>query len=206
MNKIVFDALPKIVGLTGQSGAGKTTVSDVFLEQGFGVINCDVVARVVTRPMSDCVFDIRAEFPHCVDEETMTLDRRALGEEVFRDRKKLDALNGIIFRYIRREISRVIGKYSVKYRYILLDAPTLFEAELDKRCDVIVSVTAAEDIRLGRVMKRDGLEEKRVRERFSSQYSAEFFEANSDYVIRNEGSEEELVRSAKDVIKKIKEG
>lgn len=189
-----------IVGLTGQSGAGKTLVSEIFEEHGFGVINCDQVARDVTQPMNECVFEIHDEFPECVDEETFTLNRRALADIVFSDREKLDMLNRIIFRYIRREINGMIAALKVNHEFVLLDAPTLFEAGMDKRCDYIVSVTAEEELRLKRVMERDGLDEESAGKRFASQLTAEFFETHSSYVIRNNGSMENVRSQTLDVI------
>ena len=196
----------KTVGLTGQSGAGKTMVSEIFAQRGFGVINCDQVARDVTAPMCECIFDLYQYFPECIDKKTMTLDRRALGKIVFADREKLELLNHTIFRYIRKEINWRIANMAPDLKYILLDAPTLFEAGMDERCDFVVSVTAAEEIRLRRVMERDGLDEESAKERFSSQHSTEFFEKNSDYVIRNDGSMEDVIRQTEEVIERIKGG
>ena len=67
------------VGLTGQSGAGKTVVSEIFKEHGFGIINCDMVAREVTTSGSDCNRELSEHFPACFDDK-LTLDRRAATE------------------------------------------------------------------------------------------------------------------------------
>lgn len=193
-----------IVGLTGQSGAGKTMVSEIFREHGFGIINCDMVAREVTVKGSECNRELSKHFPACFDEE-LTLDRRALGSIVFSNREKLDLLNSIIFKYITQSIEEHIAELAAKHDLILLDAPTLFEAQADKLCDVIVAVTADEDIRLDRIMQRDGLEADAVIKRFSSQHTMEFFKQNSTYVIYNNGPAEDTVRQTKAVINKIEE-
>ena len=193
-----------VVGLTGQSGAGKTLVSQIFAEKGFGVINCDMAAREVTEAGSACNRELAEIFPECFDDK-LVLDRRALGSIVFADRKKLDTLNTVIFRYIDKLLDEKIAQYSIDYEYVLLDAPTLFEAGADKKCDVIVSVTADEDIRLKRITERDSLDEASVKNRFASQHNQTFFEEKSDFVIKNNGKSEEAVRQTIDIIDKIKE-
>ena len=194
-----------VIGLTGQSGAGKTLVSKVFKENGFGVINCDMAAREVTEAGSECNCELAKIFPECFDDD-LVLDRRALGRIVFSDREKLDILNTVIFRYIDKLLDEKIAQYSIDYEYVVLDAPTLFEAGADKKCNVIVSVTADEEIRLRRITVRDGLDEASVRNRFASQHSQRFFEENSDFVIKNNGETEDAVEQTKEIIDKIKEG
>lgn len=194
-----------VVGLTGQSGAGKTLISAVFEREGFGVINCDHVAREVTEAGSGCNKELAGYFPECFDEE-FVLDRQAMGRIVFADREKLDLLNSIIFKYINALIDEKIKELSLCCDCILLDAPTLFEAGADSKCDVIVSVTADEKLRLKRVTKRDGIDEESVKKRFSSQHDEDFFEAHSDYIIRNNGSSAESEAQALKIINEIKEG
>ena len=193
-----------VVGLTGQSGAGKTLVSRVFEDNGFGVINCDTVARNVTETGSACNKELSKYFPTCFDEK-LELDRHALGSIVFSHRDKLDILNRIIFRYIRELIDENIAELSKDHSFILLDAPTLFEAGADEQCDIIVSVTADSDIRLKRIIMRDGLDEDSVLKRFESQHSEDFFRAHSDYVIENNGDTADTIVQTKMIIDKIKE-
>ncbi|MBQ8965264.1 dephospho-CoA kinase [Ruminococcus sp.] len=196
--------MSRIVGLTGQSGAGKTLVSAIFEREGFGIINCDYVAREVTEAGSECNKELAMHFPTCFDEE-LILDRQALGQIVFSDREKLDLLNSIIFRYICELIDKKIEELGLSYEYILLDAPTLFEAGADSKCDVIVAVTADENIRLGRITERDSISSEQALKRFASQHSSEFFKTNSDYVINNEGTREDTEKQVMIVINKIKD-
>lgn len=199
VNKVCYETR-WIVGLTGQSGAGKTLVSKVFEEYHFGVINCDEIARKVTAPRHECVFEILFDFPECVDEETVTLNRAALAKIIFSDKEKRDELNRLIFRYIRREVNAQIAALKLHHKFVLLDAPTLFESGFHKKCDYIVSVTADEDKRLKRVMERDGIDEESARLRFSAQHTAEFFESHSNYVIRNNTTIEDVQAQAFEVV------
>lgn len=191
-----------VAGLTGQSGAGKTTVSDAFRENGFEIINCDLVAREVTNVGSKCCKELAKLFPSCFD-ENYALNRRKLGEIVFSDKNKLQKLNDTIYPFINKLIDEKI--ISAQSNFILLDAPTLFEAGADKLCSVIVSVVADYDIRLERITKRDGISAELAKKRFSSQHTVEFFKAHSDFVIENNGSVNDTYQKTCKVINTIKE-
>ncbi|MBR1862756.1 MAG: dephospho-CoA kinase [Ruminococcus sp.] len=193
-----------VVGLTGQSGAGKTTVSRVFEENGFGVINCDLIARRVTEDGSDCNRELSQFFPLCFDKD-LHLDRAAMAKIVFSDKEKLGLLNSVIFKYINEEIGREIERLSESHAYILLDAPTLFEAGADKLCHYTVAVIAQESIRLKRITVRDRLDEQAVKKRFSSQHDEKFFKENCGYLITNDRTPKEAAEETVRIIKIIKE-
>lgn len=194
-----------VVGLTGQSGAGKTTVSRCFFENGFYVINCDLVSREVTQKGSDCNKKLAVIFPYCFDNE-LSLDRKKLGSCVFNDSNKLDLLNKTIFPFIIENINNKIAD-AVNHgeRFILLDAPTLFEAKIENSCEYIVSVVADLSIRAERICKRDNISYDDVLNRFSSQHTQDFFIKNSDFIIENNSSIESVIFQTICVINKIKE-
>ena len=131
-----------VVGLTGQSGAGKTTISDAFRENGFEIINCDIVAREVTQAGNECCKELAKLFPNCFD-ENYSLDRQKLGEIVFSDKNKLQMLNDTIYPFINKLIDEKIN--AAPSRFILLDAPTLFEAGADKLCSCLLYTSDAAD-------------------------------------------------------------
>lgn len=194
-----------VIGLTGQSGSGKTLVSDHLSECGYSVINADLVARAVTVKGSDCNKKLRTLFPDCVSDE-LELDRRKLGSIVFADREKLDLLNATIFPYINELIVKEIIFFREQgSQLVVLDAPTLFEAGADKLCDLIISVVSDDNIRQKRIAKRDNLDEKQIKDRFSSQKSRSFYVEHSDYVLENNSTKEELLLKANQLMQKIKE-
>lgn len=195
--------MSKVIGLTGQSGAGKTTVCDLFSSRGFGIINCDLTARRVTEDGSECNRILAEKFPECFD-KSLKLDRQALAREVFGNEKKLKILNDTIYPYIVKEIEKDISEMS-EYEYVILDAPTLFEAGADKLCKTIVSVIADEDIRFKRIKKRDNIPDELIRKRFSSQHSEIFFKERSDFIIENNNDKTAAAESTLAVIKAIKE-
>lgn len=195
-----------VIGLTGQSGAGKTTVCRVFEEKGFSIINADKIARQIMEKGSPCL----AELAECFSSEILngdgSLNRQLLADIVFGDKEKLKQLNAISYPYITSEILNKIKKLSdEKCKFVLLDAPTLFESRADDFCNLIISVTATEKNRTARIAERDGLNSEQIKKRFSSQHTERFFINHSDFIIKNNKSVDELVEKAKEVAEKIKE-
>lgn len=191
------------VGLTGQSGAGKTTVSEVFKNHGFSVINCDTAAREAVLPETECAKELEEKFPQLFTGGK--LDRKKAASLLFSNRALLDSYNSVIFPHI---ITLINSKIKIEEengaRYILLDAPTLFEAGIDKKCDCVVSCIADRSIRINRIMNRDLLTYELAEKRLASQKSEKFFIENSDYIIENSGEINKAISSAEAVINKIK--
>ncbi len=193
-----------VVGLTGQTGAGKTTVSNIFSQCGFYIINCDIIARKVTEDGSDTARELEKEFPDFFDNGC--LNRRQAAKMLFSDRELLDRYNAAIFPMINRLIEQNIKAAEEKgYRFVLLDAPTLFEAGADRLCNAVVSCTADTDKRIKRITERDGLTEEEAIARIRSQHSEDFFRDHSDYLIENNKTKEELAAAAFTAAKTIKE-
>lgn len=196
----------RVIGLTGQSGAGKTTVSRVFSQNGFAVIDADIISREVTQKGQPCLTELSEAFGSDIINSDGTLNRKRLGSIVFFDREKLRQLNGIIYPYIIYRIISRIDELSEEGReLILLDAPTLFEANADDLCDLIISVTADESIRMSRIIARDNITPEAAKKRFESQYSEHFFVNHSDFVIINNKTPDVLAAKAEEVAGKIKE-
>lgn len=193
-----------ITGLTGQSGAGKTTVSNVFKNEGFSVINCDLVARNVTKQGSECNRELSKYFPECFD-NNFVLDRQKLAKIVFSDKESLLLLNATIFPYITKAIEAEIENISSSgSEYILLDAPTLFESGANKLCDVIVSCIADRETRIARIALRDNIQKELIENRFNSQKTEKYFIEHSDYIIDNSKDKHFAELQCKEIIKKIK--
>ncbi len=195
-----------VVGLTGQTGAGKSTVSRVFAENGFAVIDADRIARKVVEKGSSCLAEITDIFGGGILCSDGTLDRKALGAIVFTDKTKLETLDTIIYPYITGEILRLIGKYSEEgKKLILLDAPTLFESRSDDFCEIIISVLAEPEIRKKRIINRDSITDEQAQNRMNSQLDADFFITHSDYIIENNGSLDTVRGISKEVSDKIRD-
>ena len=193
----------KIIGLTGQSGSGKSTVSDIFSDNGFIRIDADAVSRHVAGNPA-FLDEAKLLYPDCVNDDG--LDRKKLASIVFADEEKLIEYTSIIFPYIVQNIFDLIRDAADRGAdYILLDAPTLFESGLDDICNVIVSVTAPYDILVDRIIRRDGINEDMAKLRLSAMKSAEWYISRSDYCISNSGTLDKLRECVLSIITQIKD-
>jgi dephospho-CoA kinase len=175
-----------VVGITGQSGAGKSVVSDMLRAGGFPVIDADSVAREVTRKGGPCLADLALEYGTGILDSSGSLNRRALGRLVFGQPDKLARLNEITHPYIIGEIEREIARLLKKgERAVFIDAPILFESGADKLCDKIVAVVAPKSVRVARIKERDGLSDEEARARAASQQKREYYAAKSNILIEN---------------------
>ncbi len=195
-----------VVGLTGQTGAGKTTVCKVFSENGFSVINADHISRLVMEKGQPCLAEICEFFGKDILLENGNLDRPKLAGLVFTDKKKLELLNSITYPYITAEILKMIRELSAEgKKLILLDAPTLFESRADDFCELIISVISREEFRAERIMKRDNISRESAQYRMDSQLKEEFFRTHSDFIIKNNSDIDNLFAVATEVTDKIKD-
>ncbi len=193
-----------IVGLTGMSGAGKTTACKVFSDCNFGVINCDNVARIVVEKGRPALKELEKSFGSDVILPDGNLNRKKIGNLIFSDEKARIKFNGIIYPYISYEMIMSAVKYIESgYKFILLDAPTLFESGTDSFCDIIVSVVTDREKSIERIMKRDNLTHNEAENRLSSQFPPEFYRERSDYCVENKGTVEDLESEIKNIAVKI---
>lgn len=192
-----------IIGLTGQSGSGKSTVSRFFSDNGFYVIDADKLAHEASN-MSAFLDEVSLMFPECV--VNGSLDRKITAATVFSNREALNKYTSIIFPYITQLVfDRISQSQKEGYKFVLFDAPTLFESELDDICNAVVCVIASYETLLKRITVRDGITQDMASLRLSSQKSAEWYSDKSDYVISNNGTPQELVITSLKIITDIKE-
>lgn len=174
-----------VIGLTGQSGAGKSTASGIFKSCGIPVIDCDKISREVST-FPEFLKKVENAFPGYTDENG--LKRREFGSLVFNDHEKLKIYGEIIFPMIRKELfKRLKSLKETGERIVILDAPTLFESGMDEICSAVVSVIAPLDIKIKRILERDGIPVELAQARLSSQFKEKFFYDRSDWVIVNGG-------------------
>lgn len=190
-----------VVGLTGMSGAGKTSACNVFAENGYEIVNCDLISRQVVSKSSKCLEEIKAAFGDVIL-PSGELDRKKVAGIVFTSEQKREQLNKIIYPYISYIVIDKILSWSGK---ILLDAPTLFESGIDSLCGVIVSVVCDKNVSIERIMKRDGLTAEQAENRLSSQHGIEFYRSHSHFCAENNGTEEQLKAKIRSIIAEIGE-
>lgn len=181
----------KVIGLTGNSGCGKGAVASVMAEQGALIIDCDKIAHENMMSYGIAYGDIVSAFGKGILGSDGEIDRKALGSVVFNDGNKLELLNSVTHKYITEEVKRRIYLNKDK-KCIVIDAPLLIEAGLDKMCDSIWAVYAHLEIRIERVMLRDNIDRKSAVLRFKNQMKFEDIAKIADVIIRNESDMEEL--------------
>ena len=178
----------KIIGLTGPSGAGKGVVASKLAKLGWAVIDADKVYHSLLIPPSRCLDSIRREFGDGVILPSGELDRRALASIVFAPdaKERLETLNCITHGFVIKDARRLISEYEdMGYSGVVFDAPLLIESGFLTDCDELIVVIASEDIRIQRIMERDGLSRERAEARIKSQPSMEFYISHASYVVEN---------------------
>ncbi len=173
-----------IIGLTGPTGSGKSTVSEFFKEIGYVIINADEIARRALMPGSSCLKQVCGVFGEDILNADGTLDRQKLAGRAFSSKESTEMLNDITHPWIFLQVLKICRENidSGKNRFVF-DAPLLFESNSDIMCDCVVSVTAPVGLRLERLKKRDGLSEEQLKKRMSAQHDDEFYIGKSDFVI-----------------------
>ena len=199
-----------IIGLCGRSGSGKTTVCKAFEVFGIRSIDTDKVYRELTSPYADgnpseLVRTIAKHFGECVIAVDGALDRRALAEAVFGDgkREKLELLNSLTHAPILERTEEMAAEFAeAGAKGVIVDAPALFESGFDKKCDVIICVTAPDDVLIKRITARDGISDDAAAKRLSSQMSVEELSRRADHIIVNDGKTN-LCEAAAKIAEKI---
>jgi dephospho-CoA kinase len=183
---------PLRIGLTGGIGSGKTLVARLFKEFGAAIVDADAIAREVGAPGGPAYEGIVSAFGPAVVHADGTLDRKALGDRVFTDAAARRRLNALTHPHIRRrmaeEASRLGSVPGVEV--IVLDIPLLLETTdgRDLGLDGIVVVDADDDVRVGRLVARDGFSEADARRRLAAQMPLREKVARADWVIDNNGT------------------
>lgn len=193
-----------VIGLTGPTGAGKGRVAALFAAFGLPVIDADAVYHSLLLPPSRCLDELAEHFGHEILSPDGMLDRRALGTIVFADPEALQALNTITHHYVMAEIRRTLDRLRREdVLAAVIDAPQLFEAGAEKDCNVIVSVLADRELRLDRVVLRDGISREQAIGRMQSQKSDDFFRSHSDYIIENNDAGDNLLPHVRKILSEM---
>lgn len=190
----------KVIGLCGGSGSGKSAVSKIFEKFNIPSIDTDLVYREITSYDSDCMRALALAFGESVKNDDGSLNRERMRELVFfgsdRDSNRM-ILNKITHEFVLAETESLIKKYGSEGREaVIADVPLMFESGFDKRCDILIAVIAADDVRISRIMKRDNISMEQAKARIAVQISSDELVKRVDYVIENnkdiEGLEKDI--------------
>lgn len=176
----------KIIGLTGLTGAGKSTVAQKLMAYGCYHIDADKVAREVINNNENVKNKLKEHFGDDVINEDGTTNRPLLASRAFANEESTNALNEITHPAVTEEIKSIIKDMEeIGYRGVIIDAIALFESGEDALCDFTVAVIAPKEIRLERIMKRDNITEEKALERINAQKDESFFTSRADFVLWN---------------------
>lgn len=176
-----------IIGITGGSGCGKTTLLEMIRQQGGLVLDCDAIYHTLLKTDEAMLAAIEKRFPGTV--ENGSLLRKKLGAIVFADEKALLDLNTITHSTVKREVQNRLEKQPA---LAAIDAIGLFEGELDCLCNVTVAVTAPREARIHRLMERDGIDRAYAEKRIDAQKPENWFREKCDHVLANDGTYEQF--------------
>jgi dephospho-CoA kinase len=192
----------KIIGLTGGIGSGKSTVSAILKEQGYLIIDADELSREVSKKGSPLLRLLVREFGIEIIREDGTLDRKKLADLAFDNQHGTRRLNELVQTAILVKAMELFNdlRISREVEVCFFDVPMLYEAGWDRYTDSVWLVTAPEDIRLSRVVRRDHSRRQEVLARMKLQMSEEEKLKRADVVLDNSGSEENLQKQVMEAI------
>ena len=187
-----------IIGITGGTGCGKTTLLNCIRDAGGMILDCDAIYHELLASGREMLDAIEGRFPGTV--ENGTLNRKKLGSIVFSDTAALEDLNRITHSAVKQEVLR---RLNATPALAAIDAIGLFEGGLAELCDVTVAVTAPIEQRVQRLIVRDGISEDYARSRIAAQKSEEWFRSRCDAVLDNSGDIQSYKTKCLDFLKGI---
>ena len=187
-----------ILGITGGTGCGKTTLLKEIEARGGLVLDCDAVYHELLTRDHALLNAINDRFPGVVVDKK--LERKKLGAIVFADEQALMDLNAITHGAIKAEIVR---RLSENPKLAAIDAIALFEGGLAELCHTTVAITAPRDARIQRLMKRDGISAQYAENRINAQKSEDWFRQMCEHTLHNDGTPEEFQRKCSEFLDSI---
>ena len=190
----------KIIGLTGPTGAGKSSLKTVAEKLGYKVIDCDITARKAVEKGTKGLMALVNTFGEDILFSDGSLNRKALAQKAFSTPQNTELLNKILLPFITELVLK-----ECEGDKVLLDAPTLFESGLNEKCTATVGVLADRETRIERIKNRDNLSEDEALTRINAGKTDEFYKQNADFVIYNNGETEEFQKEFEVILSKIGE-
>jgi dephospho-CoA kinase len=194
-----------ILGITGGIAAGKSTVARMLAARGAVVVSADSLAREVVEPGSATLQTLVSHFGTGILQEDGSLNRRALGDIVFQDKKERDFLNRVTHAAIAELAVRRLGELEARgVELIVYESPLLFEAKAEHRVDLVLVVKAPQENQRRRLLRRPGMTGERATAMIAAQMSQEEKAARGDLVIETDGTLEELEKKVEGLLRRLK--
>ncbi len=192
---------PRVIGLTGGVGTGKTTVAHMFKQLGAKVVDSDRLAHKALKKGTPTYKKICHAFkPDSILNSSGSLNKKKIAALIFNNARKKKILESIIHPFVFLELSRFIKKHK---GVCVLEVPLLFETGFHRKVDKTVVVAVSQKIQIDRLKKKTGLETSEIKKRIKSQMSLAEKKKKADYVIRNERTLSNTQKQVKHVWEKI---
>ena len=187
-----------IIGITGSFGSGKTTVAKMFAKLGAYAIDADKVYHSLIRPEKNCYKKIVKYFGKDILAKSGQIDRKKLGNIVFKDKSKLKILNSITHDEVIKGIKRIV---KTKKGKVIIEAPLLIESGFYKEVDKVILVANKEEEQVKRIKEARGLPSKKILKRIRMQMPFKKKLALADFIIDNSGSKRDTLIQVKEIWK-----
>ena len=194
-----------ILGLTGNIGCGKSSLSKILMQNNIDVIDADIISRNIfeDKELLNLVFE---NFGENIKNLDGSLNRKALGNIVFNDDRKLVILNGLTHPKIKEKILNKINEIrNIGKSLVVIDAALLIEGGYLDILDKLIVITCKESIQISRIQLRDNLTKEQAISRMNSQMSQDEKIKYADYIIDNSGDTNNLKHKAEELIRYMKE-
>src|SRR5260221_9217177 len=194
-----------VIAITGGVGAGKSSVAALFKELGATVLSADEAAREVLEPASPILSQVIREFGASFMQTDGSLDRKRLGDLVFSDSTARKRLESITHPHIRRLLKSRIDEALAQRPngVVVAEVPLLYETQMESEYDAVIAVVASKETLFSRLKERNGLNQKEVEKRITSQLSMQEKATRSDYIIENDGNRDALRHSVLEIWDRI---
>ena len=178
-----------ILGITGNSGSGKSHLSQIISKRiNAQIIDADEIVKELSEPGNNYYNKIIELFGKQILKENK-LNKKQIAQIIYNDSEKRENLNKLTYKYVVEEIKKRVEKS--KQKNIIIDAPLLFESSLDKICNKTIAILADFEIKLQRITNRDKIDKKIAKARLDIQPNDEYYKKNADYIIKNNGKIDE---------------
>ena len=194
-----------VIGITGSFGSGKTEVAKMFASLGARVINADQVCHLLIRPRTSVYKKIIRHFGKEMLTRDKSIDRKKLGEIVFKEKSKLDLLNKLIHPRAIKEIQRIIRREK-RSGVIIVDAPLLVETKFYKRLDRLIVVKMRKDKQVRRIIRAKGMAKGETLDIIEKQSPLKKKLALADFIIDNNGSKKATLTQVRKIWKTLRGG
>lgn len=191
----------KIIGITGSSGSGKSTVCEILNEKyNVKIIDADKIAKELLTSGTEYYNDVISKFGREITDDVGKIDRKKLADLIYNDDKKREMLNNSTFYYVVKEIKlRAKDANNVD---IIIDAPLLFESKLDDICNFTIGVIAKESVQIERIIKRDSISKEQACKRLKAQQTNDFYMSKCTEIIENNNEYIETEKQIEEIAKK----